>query len=367
MSNSLDIVEIDIGTQSLDHTGLKISGGGASSTKIGIDVSLSSAFSGIGITSNIVGAGRCFVATSNSTATSAVGFEFTGLSGNQAGKAFSSIVSRANSTFHIPMSLTHTMSATTTNKTQDSVIISISRSINQDAITLTDNYEVMKVLRSTTLGFGGTSTFNSSGSVGNFENSVTETQGTVNDDVDVMLLTQSALSTGSPLAIIQNAVVSTNFRKIVTEENTGNSFWVSDGTTPNGNLSGTAGDKCLAGPSGQSFVCLSGSIWISPAQIANRVSSAVDYNPSILTADYIISITDTTVPRSVTISTEDIQSGSTANPREFVIKDESGGAGTNNITISGETGNIDGGASVTINQNYGSFGIYSDGTNLFTK
>lgn len=96
-----------------------------------------------------------------------------------------------------------------------------------------------------------------------------------------------------------------------------------------------------------------------------RTASAVDYNPSILTDDYLIAITDTSVARAVTISTEDVQSGSTANPRIMIIKDESGNAGTNNITVSGETGNIDGSASFAIAANYGSITIYADGTNIW--
>jgi hypothetical protein len=96
-----------------------------------------------------------------------------------------------------------------------------------------------------------------------------------------------------------------------------------------------------------------------------RTASAIDYNPSALTTDYLIAITDTSVARAVTISTEDIQSGSTANPRVMVVKDESGNAATNNITVSGETGNIDGAANFAIASDHGSITIYADGTNLW--
>ena len=104
---------------------------------------------------------------------------------------------------------------------------------------------------------------------------------------------------------------------------------------------------------------------INGGQQVKRTASAVDYNPSVLTTDYIIAITDTSAPRAVTISTEDIQSGSTTRPRIFVVKDESGGAGANSITVSGETGNIDGAANAVISQNYAALTIYADGTNLF--
>jgi hypothetical protein len=92
---------------------------------------------------------------------------------------------------------------------------------------------------------------------------------------------------------------------------------------------------------------------------------AADYNPSILTNDYLIAVNNTAAPRAVTISTEDIQSGNATNPRIFVIKDESGGAATNPITVSGESGTIDGEASIVITQNYASLTVYANGTNLF--
>ena len=104
---------------------------------------------------------------------------------------------------------------------------------------------------------------------------------------------------------------------------------------------------------------------ISGGHTWKRTASAVDYNPSALTTDYLIAITDTSAARTVTISNEDIAKGTTSFPRQFVIKDESGGAAANNITVQGESGNIDGAGSVLITQNYGSLTIYSDGTNLF--
>lgn len=49
-----------------------------------------------------------------------------------------------------------------------------------------------------------------------------------------------------------------------------------------------------------------------------------------------------------------------------VVKDESGNAGTNTITINGAGANIDGAGSTTITTNYGTVRLYSDGTNWFT-
>lgn len=90
-----------------------------------------------------------------------------------------------------------------------------------------------------------------------------------------------------------------------------------------------------------------------------RTATATDYN--ILQDDYIIGVTDTTAPRSITLPTG-ISAGKT-----YIIKDESGGAAANNITInvSGAV-TIDGAGSQTIATNYGSISVYSDGTNWFT-
>lgn len=56
-----------------------------------------------------------------------------------------------------------------------------------------------------------------------------------------------------------NKITTTNFTLIF--KSRGVSFYTSDGTTPNGNLSGTAGDVCFNGPSGQPFYCGGGTTW----------------------------------------------------------------------------------------------------------
>lgn len=93
---------------------------------------------------------------------------------------------------------------------------------------------------------------------------------------------------------------------------------------------------------------------------------AADYNPSVLTSDYIIAMTNTAAARAVTISTEDEDSGSTSQPRIMIVKDESGGAAAQNITITLESGgNIDGAANKVMNQDYQSVTLYIDGTNAW--
>lgn len=90
-----------------------------------------------------------------------------------------------------------------------------------------------------------------------------------------------------------------------------------------------------------------------------HVSSSVD---DTSTDETIIGIDDTTVARTVTLQTADVVAG-----RIVIVKDESGAAGTNNITVDTQGAElIDGVASVSITANYGVIRVYSDGTNWFT-
>lgn len=90
-----------------------------------------------------------------------------------------------------------------------------------------------------------------------------------------------------------------------------------------------------------------------------RYATATDRTTA---GELIVAVTDTSAPRAITLSNTDKVAG-----RLITIKDESGGAQTNAITITPQAGTIDGQASFTINQNYGSVDVYSDGTNWFTK
>ena len=91
------------------------------------------------------------------------------------------------------------------------------------------------------------------------------------------------------------------------------------------------------------------------------VNSAVTYVVSA--DDVIVNITDTTAPRAVTLPAP----GATNIGKFFVVKDTTGGASSNNITVSGASGNIDGAGNHVINSDYGSAVFYSDGTNYFTQ
>ena len=79
----------------------------------------------------------------------------------------------------------------------------------------------------------------------------------------------------------------------------------------------------------------------------------------------IIGVTDTASARTITLASADCVAG-----RIVIIKDESGSAGTNNITVATEGAQaIDGitdDTSVKITANYGVLRLYSNGTNWFT-
>lgn len=93
-------------------------------------------------------------------------------------------------------------------------------------------------------------------------------------------------------------------------------------------------------------------------------AGAANYNPSALTNDYKITANNTAATRNIVISTEDIQSGTVTQPREFLVSDYYGQAGTNPLVVSGESGTINGVASVSLTTNYESMHLQADGTNL---
>ncbi|MBF0387314.1 MAG: hypothetical protein HQL20_05600 [Candidatus Omnitrophica bacterium] len=89
-----------------------------------------------------------------------------------------------------------------------------------------------------------------------------------------------------------------------------------------------------------------------------RVAKDADATTS---GEVIIGVTSTAAARTITLANADKVAG-----RIIMVKDESGAAATNNITVQAEAGTIDGAANVVISANYGVVRVYSDGSNWFS-
>jgi hypothetical protein len=73
-------------------------------------------------------------------------------------------------------------------------------------------------------------------------------------------------------------------------------------------------------------------------------------------------VTSTAAARTITLPTAVGSAG-----KVYIVKDESGGALVNNITLATTGGQtIDGAATIAIALNYGVARVYSDGANWFT-
>jgi hypothetical protein len=82
-----------------------------------------------------------------------------------------------------------------------------------------------------------------------------------------------------------------------------------------------------------------------------------------LASDVIIEVTNTSVVRTITLPAP-VATGNVG--KAFLIKDTSGGASTNNISIVPASGLIDGQVSASISSNYGSLQIFCDGSNYYS-
>lgn len=96
---------------------------------------------------------------------------------------------------------------------------------------------------------------------------------------------------------------------------------------------------------------------------AGFVASRIEGTDISSNGSTILAVIDTSAPRTVTILSADIiKTG-----QLYIIKDESGGAGTNNITIVPEgSETIDGGPNVVITVDHGVARLYSGAGNLFS-
>lgn len=99
---------------------------------------------------------------------------------------------------------------------------------------------------------------------------------------------------------------------------------------------------------------ISGDITADNRFFGNYTQTGTNYQ--VLGTDAIIGISSTAAARTITMPNSGVIAG-----QWFRIKDESGGAGTNNITLNGNGYLIDGAATAVINTNYGSYDIYFNG------
>jgi hypothetical protein len=103
---------------------------------------------------------------------------------------------------------------------------------------------------------------------------------------------------------------------------------------------------------------------IDPARLAVNTIQRVgvnDANYTATTSDYLIGYTLISAGRTVTLP-----AANTMTNKKITIKDESGSAGTYNITVDGSgSETIDGAATKVINTNFGSITMYSNGANWF--
>ncbi len=96
----------------------------------------------------------------------------------------------------------------------------------------------------------------------------------------------------------------------------------------------------------------------------SRLEFSSDTDTATLGFATVYACTDTSVPRTLTISTSDIAGALPTVPWFFIVVDESGGAATNNITVTFEGGQA---VDRVISANQGVARLYSNGTNVFSR
>jgi len=95
----------------------------------------------------------------------------------------------------------------------------------------------------------------------------------------------------------------------------------------------------------------------------NQPVTTTATNYIALPSDVIIEVTNTSAPRTITLPTP-LVNGNVG--KSFLIKDSSGAASVNNITVMPASGTIDGIASLVISANYGVVQVYCDGTAYYS-
>lgn len=128
------------------------------------------------------------------------------------------------------------------------------------------------------------------------------------------------------------------------------------GTTTTGALQNVSG----VGSSGQVLTSNGASALPTWQTLPIYTYVGVSNNYSVLATDTIVGVTSTASTYTMTLPNTGLFTG-----KYWVIKDESGGCSTNNITISGNGANIDGSSTYVMKANYESVTIYYNGSNFF--
>lgn len=139
------------------------------------------------------------------------------------------------------------------------------------------------------------------------------------------------------------------------------------GSNTSGAESGKLGFSVSVGGSLEEFVTVDGDLELITLNAELFAAKAVRFKrtPTAVSAnagdEFFIGVTDTSVPRTITLPSPE-------EGRMYVVKDESGGAGTNNITVTVTGGGtIDAAASIPITANHAALRVYGGvGTAWFT-
>jgi hypothetical protein len=91
------------------------------------------------------------------------------------------------------------------------------------------------------------------------------------------------------------------------------------------------------------------------------VQTATNY--TVLANDVIIEVTSTAAPRTITLPSPSANNSG----KFYIIKDTSGAAVSNNISVVPASGTIDGSGALLIGTNYGAIQVYSDGTSYYSQ
>jgi hypothetical protein len=278
-SNPITLHRIELGSSAVAHTGLSILAQGLSTGQKGIEVGMGAGLGiGLDISGNstykglrVSGGGGFTGCLIESTAISGVhiGYKYTSTVPGANGVGFYYDVNVSGGTEHIPFYANIQSSPDNTNRVADLFSLLCNRA-HQNGVARADDFNVMYLKRSQS----GTSS-TSTGAILKLENYAA---GIVDTSIPLEII-QGVNGQAPPISIAQGRVTSSNFRKIFTETNTDISQWVSNGTNPNGALTGTAGDVCYNGLNNEIYYCTGTTNWSSSNSVSlwDRITGTPNY------------------------------------------------------------------------------------------